>query len=138
MTYVLLRNCPNSGKMYILKVRFYQLTGNKIAAHYVIKANIHKTLYIFKCYSNTKYGICEVNYQQFSYKIYDLDFILLDKPCFWSHSVIIIILKIIIILILIIVIMNMVSGYVGKRYVDVYIGTHFLKQILFYYIKHLK
>jgi hypothetical protein len=34
--------------------------------------------------------------------------------------------------------MNMVSGYVGKRYIDVYIATHFLKQILFYYIKHWK
>ena len=133
MTYHLLKNCPNSGKMYILKVRLYQLTGNKITAHYVIKANS-----IFLSATVTQlYEICEVNYQQFSYKIYNLDFVLHSKPCFWSHSVIII-LKIIIILILIIVIMNMVSGYVGKRYVDVYIGTHFLKQILFYYIKHLK
>jgi len=60
MTYLLLKNCPDTGKMYILKVRFYYLTGNKITAHYVIKANIK--LYIFKCYSNTKYAICEVNY----------------------------------------------------------------------------
>lgn len=61
--------------------------------------------------------------------------ILQDKPCFWSHSVIIIILKIIIIiiLILIIVIMNMVSGYVGKRYVDVYIGTLFKTNIILLY-----